>query len=56
MTGNTQMKRPIIEDDLSEMIQDFANKNTNGNFTEAVSILIRSALFATKVLAGKETA
>ena len=44
------MKRPIIEDDLAEMVQQYANHNTDGNFTEAVSILIRSALLASKML------
>ncbi len=54
------MKRPVIDDELEEMIQDYANRNCNGNFTEAVSILTRSALFfdsidlAAKVNKGKE--
>lgn len=43
------MKRPIIEDELEDMVQQFANHNTDGNFTEAVSILIRSALLANKL-------
>ena len=43
------MKRPIIEDELEDLVQKFANHNTNGNFTEAVSILIRSALLASKL-------
>ena len=43
------MKRPIIDDDLSEMVQHFANHETNGNFTEAVDTLCRSALFNFKV-------
>ena len=47
------MKRPIIEDDLAVMIQDYANKNTDGNFTEAVSILVRSALLANKMMSRK---
>ena len=47
------MKRPIIEDDLAEMVQKFANNNTDGNFTEAVSILIRSALLASKIADNK---
>ena len=47
------MKRPIIEDDLAEMVQKYANQNTDGNFTEAVSILVRSALLANKMMSRK---
>ena len=43
------MKRPIIEEDLEKLVQKFANQNTNGNFTEAVSILIRSALLFNQI-------
>lgn len=38
------MKRPIIDSTLEASIQDYANKNHNGNFTEAVNSLIRSGL------------
>ena len=48
------MKRPIIEDELEDLVQKFANHNTDGNFTEAVSILIRSALLANKILEHKQ--
>jgi hypothetical protein len=50
----TKMKRPIIEDELEDMVQRFANHTTDGNFTEAVSILIRSALLANKILEHKQ--
>ena len=43
------MKRPIIEFELETMVQEFANNHTDGNFTEAVSILIRAALLADKM-------
>ena len=37
------MKRPIIEDDLAKRVQDYANKNCDGNFTQAVSEILLGA-------------
>ena len=48
------MKRPIIDYELECLVQEFANHNANGNFTEAVSILIRAALLANKILEHKQ--
>lgn len=33
-----------FDDDLASQIQQFANSKTDGNFTQAVDLLIRSAL------------
>ena len=49
------MKRPVIDDEMLEgEIQKFANDNSNGNFTLAVSILIRSALLVNNIANSKE--
>ena len=41
------MKKHIeIDDDLVDMIQDYANRNTNGNFTKGLDILCRGALLS----------
>jgi len=37
------MKRPIIEDDLAKRVQAYANKNCDGNFTQAVTEILLSA-------------
>lgn len=38
------MKRPLIDSDLEDAIQLFANKHFNGNFTKAVNYLVRDNL------------
>lgn len=38
------IKRPIIDPELAKEVQDYANHNFNGNFTEAVDALLRIAL------------
>ena len=38
------MKRPLIDQDLEEAIQLFANKHFNGNFTKAVNYLVKECI------------
>jgi hypothetical protein len=45
------MKRPVIDKDLEKLIQEYANANTDGNFTKAVDELIRGSLLSRQVFA-----
>lgn len=40
------IKRPIIDPELAKEVQEYANRNFNGNFTESVDALIRSSIRA----------
>lgn len=41
--------RPIIKPELAEYIQQYANENTNGNFTKAVEFLVTDGLMSNGV-------
>ena len=41
-------KRPIIVIELQEQVQQYANKNLDGNFTRAIDELLRKALKSSK--------
>lgn len=55
MSKDIKQKRPLIDEALHRPIQDYANRYFDGNFTQAVDMLVRSALLADS-LANKKTA
>lgn len=48
------MKRPVIEEKLESSVQDYANKNHNGNFTEAVNAILESVVVKIKIEESKK--
>ena len=48
------MKRPVIDESLESKIQEYANKNHNGNFTEAVNAIIEKSIADKKIEESKK--